>query len=126
MGKSRSLPLANYPSGSRNFGPWTFPNGLDGFDIRIGRCTTADPTIWSNPATIITLDLQFSFDGGATFSEVGANSWEQGGGIITQRGVEVPESVVSWRFSPDEPTHAKARITVQNGPVRTYLDLTVL
>jgi len=123
--KTRSIPLGTYPSGSIQRGPFAFPNGLDGFDIRIGRCTTADPTIWSDPATIITIDMQFSYDGGSTYTPLGANSFSNTGGIKVGRDGEIPEDIVSWGFHPDEPTHAMAKLTVTNGPVKTYLDVTI-
>lgn len=124
--KTRQIPLGNYPNGTRNFGPIATPKGLDQFDIRIGRCTTADPTIWPNASTVLKIDLQFSFDGGVNYTPLGANSWEQGGGIIVQRGVEQAETILTWSFSPDQPTHFKGRITVTGGPIRTYLDATIL
>ena len=125
MAKIRDLPLGNYPNGSVDFGPRAVPNGLSGFDIRIGRCTTATPTLWVSSSTIVTIDMQFSYDGGATYTALGANSWSGGGGIVTNRGVEIPESVVSWGFSPNEPNFLKGRITVTGGPIRTYLDVTL-
>jgi len=126
MARTRHIPLGTYPSGTRAFGQIATPNGLAGFDIRIGRCTSATPTIWLDPATIVELQLQFSYDGGVIYTPLGANGWSQGGGIITQRGVEAPESVLTWRFRPAEPTHFKGQITVRNGPITTYLDATVL
>lgn len=124
MAKSRALSLANYPSGSRQFGPWAFPNGLDGFDIRIGRCTTATPTIWPNASTRVSLVMEFSFDGGETYPHV--ETWTpQGGGIVSKNGVELAEESAGWRYSPNQPTHAKATVTVTNGPIRTYVDVTV-
>lgn len=126
MAKIRDLPLGNYPNGTVQFASRPYPNGMAGFDVRIGRCTSADPTIWVLPTTIVTLDLQFSFDGGATYTPLGANRWQGGGGIIVQKGVEVAESVITWRFAPVEATHVKGQISVSGGPIRTYLDVTVL
>ena len=123
--KTRSVPLGTYPSGTRNFGPLSLVNGLNNFDIRIGRCTTADPTIWANEATLVTIDLQFSYDAGATWTPVGTNSWTGSGGIKTIRGVELPEEILSWGFSPDEPNAMKGTITVANGPIKTYMDVTI-
>lgn len=123
--KVRSLPLREYPSGTREVGPFSFPNGLNGFDLRLGRCTSADPTIWPNAATTVKFEMLFSFDGGVTYPHV--EIWEpQGGGIVLVRGVELAEEAASWRYDPVEPTHGKARITVTNGPIRTYLDVTIL
>lgn len=125
MAKIRDFPLANYPAGTFQLAQRATPNGLAGFDLRIGRCTTATPTIWPNASTRVTLDLQFSFDGGASWTPLGGNSWSQVGGIIVVRGVEVPEDIVSWRFAPDEPTHVRGQITLSE-PTRSYLDITVV
>lgn len=126
MNKSRKIPLGNYGNGSRSFGPWAFPNGLDGFEIRIGRCTTATPTIWPNSSTRITFDVDFSFDGGLTYPL--RQTWTpQGGGIVQGKngGPELDSEAVSWKFKPDEPTHAKATVTISGGPMRNYCDVTV-
>ena len=118
------LPLATYPSGTRNFGPVSLPRGLDGFEVRMGSCTSADPTIWPDPATVVKVDFQFSYDGGTTWTPLGQNSWEQGGGIIVGRNGEVPERIFGWSFSPNQPNAAKATVTVTNGPIRSYLTVT--
>lgn len=133
MAKVRRLPLATYQNGTREFGPWAFPNGLEGFDIRVGRCTTATPTIWPNENTRVSFVVEFSFDGGQTYPH--RESWTpQGGGIKSKNGVELAEESVSWRFEVAgedgqpvayEPTHAKATVTVTGGPIRTYCDVTV-
>lgn len=125
MAKIRSLPLNTYPSGTRTLGPFNFPNGLAGFDLRLGRCTSADPTIWPDPNTRVKFRMLFSFDGGANYDHI--EIWEpQGGGIVLVRGVELAEEVATWGFSPVEPDHAKVEITVENGPIKTYLDVTIL
>jgi hypothetical protein len=126
MTKTRQIPLGNYPSGSYPFGPWAFTQGLDGFDIRLGRCTAATPLLWPLTTTRVRIDMQFSYDGGETFTEIGANSWEGGGGVVSKNGVDIAETSVSWNFAPNEPTHAKATVTVINGPVRTYVDVTIV
>lgn len=125
MAITRELPLRNYPSGVRTFVK-QMPKGLAGFSISIGRCTNADPTIWSSPDTRIRLKVECSFDGGLTFpSNGGGVEWEQGGGIISSRKGEVhATSVVSAMFNP-EPNAVRITVEVINGPVRTYADVTV-
>jgi hypothetical protein len=130
MAKIRDLPLGTYPNGTVSFGPRLFSNGLAGFDIRIGRCTTADTSIWTNATTIVTIDLQFSYDGGSTYTALGANSWSGPGGIVTSHGVEIPETVLTWDFNSTDPNFAKpnalkGQITVTGGPIKTYLDTTL-
>jgi hypothetical protein len=125
VAKQRVAALGTYPDGTYVFGPIATPNGLAGFDVRIGRNTAATPTLWLLGSTLVTLDLQFSYDGGNTYTALGANSWSQGGGVILQRGIEAPESVLSWKFSPTEPDHLKGQIVISGGPITTYLDVTV-
>jgi hypothetical protein len=129
---TRVVPLATYPSGSRSFGPFATPNGLIGFSVNIGRCTSADPTTWSNASTVVNLFMQFSYDGGVTYTAETANSFtNMTGGIVLARGVELPEQVCSWNFTSTEPqfingpTHLKGRIEVVNGPIKTYVDVTI-
>lgn len=124
--KTRQIPLGTYQNGTYNFGPIATPNGLDEFDIRVGRCTSADISIWTDPSTILTVDPQFSFDGGVLYTPIGASTFRQGGGIIVQHGVEIAESVLTWGFFPDQPTHFKVQIKVEGGPIHTYLDATIL
>lgn len=124
MAKLRDLPLANYPNGSRSFGPYAFAGGVDQLGISIGRNTPADPTVWSSASTVLTFDVQFSFDGGVTYTPLGKWVWSQGGGaLLDKSGVAVPETRVSWKFSPQPLTHIKGTVTVSGGPIRTYLDI---
>ena len=124
MGKLRDLPLANYPNGSRSFGPYAFAGGADQLGFSIGRNTPANPTIWPLTTTILTFDVQFSFDGGVTYTPTGRWVWSQGGGaLLNKLGVVIPESRVAWKFDPDPCTHIKGTVTVSGGPIRTYLDI---
>lgn len=121
------FPLATYPAGTRNFGPIAVPNGLSGFNVSVQRCTDADPTIWPSAAVTVRLDLQFSYDGGNTWTPIGDNSAGPAqGGIMTNEktGAQYPAWVCGWRFKPDEPTHLKGQITVAGGPIRTSLSVT--
>lgn len=125
--KTRSIPLGNYANGVYPFGPIATPNGLNAFKVSMGSCTTADPTIWPNASTVVALDLQFSYDNGATYTPAGGNGASFTGGIKvdTKTGLEIPEKAYSVRFNPDEPDHFKGTITVTGGPVRTYVDVTL-
>ena len=123
MAKIRDLPLGNYPNGSRAFGPYAFAGGVDQIGFSIGRNTPADPSIWPNASTILTFDMQFSFDGGVTYTPAQIFGPFSGGIITNKNGVEYPETRVSWAFSPDPCTHIKGVVTVASGPIRTYLDI---
>jgi len=123
---TRELPLANYPSGSRTFVRQT-PNGLAGFKIEIARCTSADPTIWPDPASRVRISVECSYDGGATFpANGGGAAIDCAGGIELDRGgVEIPALVFGCRFIPIEPTAVRITVEVVNGPIKTAADVTV-
>lgn len=124
MAKIRDLPLGNYPNGSRAFGPYAFAGGIDRIGLSIGRNTPTDPTIWPNASTTLTLDVQFSFDGGLTYTLPGTWVWSDvGGEFLDKLGVAIPEVRISWLFSPVPCTHIKGTVAVSGGPLRTYLDI---
>jgi hypothetical protein len=127
MAKSRELPLADYPTGTRTFVRQT-PNGLAGFLVEIGRSTSADLTIWPDPASRIKISVECSFDGGQSFPpDGGGAACDIAGGIFMNKlGAEVPLSVFGCRFSPNEPTAVRITVEVVNGPIRTFADVTVL
>lgn len=125
MAKIRSVPLGTYAAGTYTGNPIPTPNGLAGFNLRIGR-TGATPPCWTDPASGIRLDLQFSYDKGATYTPLGDNGWEGTGGVKLQRGVELAEEPLTWRFDPDEPDHVKWQIVVTGPAVTTYMDVDVL
>lgn len=128
MAKIRSIPLGTYPSGVYNIGPIATPNGLDGMNMKIGRCTTATPDLWPSEATLVTINMLFSYDGGVSYPQP-QSFGPQPGGIITTRDGELAEDFFGWRLMDEQgrsPTHMKGTITVENGPIRTYLDVTIL
>lgn len=127
MAITRDLPLADYPNGSRTFVKST-PNGLGGFNVSIGRCTTATPTIWPNATTTLNIKVECSYDGGATFPTNGGGAeFILSGGIALQKGGgEFAASNVSCRFEPQSPNAVRITATIAGGPLRTYVDVTVL
>jgi hypothetical protein len=124
MAKLRDLLLGNYPNGTRVFGPYTFAGGIDRIGFSIGRNTPTTPTIWVLATTIVTMDVQFSFDGGTIYTQPGTWVWSEKGGVFLDKfGVAIPETRVSWSFDPDPCTNIKGTITVSGGPILTYLDI---
>lgn len=120
-------PLNTYAAGTYPFGPIALPNGTHGFNVSVQRCTSANPTIWPSSTTTLQFDLQFSCDGGKTYSKLGENSAGPSlGGIITdpKTGQEVPAWVFCWRFSPVDATHVKGVITIAGGSVKTSATVT--
>ena len=127
MAKTRDIPLNSYPTGTRTFIKQT-PNGLAGFLIELARCTSADLTIWPDPASQIKITVENSYDGGATFpaNGGGAEFLMDGGIKLDKFGAEIPIASMSCRFSPNEPTAVRVTATIINGPIKTYGDVTIL
>lgn len=128
MAKIRDIPLGVYPSGVHQIPVRALPSGLAGMDMRIGRCTALTPDLWSDPATIVTINMLFSYDGGVAYPD-SQRFGPQPGGVITTRDGELAEEVFGWRFVDQagrSPTHMKGTITVENGPIKSYLDVTTL
>ena len=126
MAKIRDLPLANYPTGVYSFVK-VLPNGIDGFKVEVGRCTTATPTIWPNVTTGLSIYITPSYDGGNTFDPTAKAGFgdAKGGILVNQKTGEAAVQHVGADFDP--PANAvRIDITVTNGPIFTYADITVL
>ncbi len=125
MAKTRDIPLNTYPTGVRQFVKNT-PNGLSGFQVSIARCTSADPTIWPDPNSRIKILVECSYDDGLSFPPNGGSaSFEGSGGIATGKLGEIPFSIMSCRFSPNEPNAVRITVEIINGPIKTFGDVTV-
>ena len=118
-----TFPLSNYPTGTTPFGPITLTQGLNGCEIRIARCTTATPTIWTTVSQRLTISLDVSYDNGATY-QINQFSFIQTGGIRMGRAGEIPEDIVRFNVSPQVPTHVEGFVQIESGPLRTSLTLT--
>lgn len=115
MASVQVLPLATYPSGPRSFGPIDIANDVTSIDFTIACRTTADPTIWPNITTVLTITPWVSVDGGLTWVEAG-KSVTPGGIHIGKNGTEL-SSVASGGFIPP----------VVNGITRKFkLDLDIV
>lgn len=126
VSKIKELALATYAEGSQSFTKLT-PNGLRGFVVALGRKSSADATIWPDPATKIRLVVECSYDGGQSFPAAGGRAegeWS-GGTMLDRNGLELPETLFHCNFDP--PPNA-VRVTVQmiGGSIKTFADVTVL
>src|SRR3954465_4833169 len=99
---THDLPLASYPTGV--YGPFTkaTPNGISGLHAHVASCTTADPTIWPDPAPRLKVGVLRSYDGGSTYPNEPL-SWEQDGGIFTDQrtGLETPFRDIVFGSNPE-------------------------
>lgn len=89
--------------------------------VSLVRAVSADPSQWSNPDTLVTVELEVS-DGEAY--EFGG-AFSASGGIHTDKsGVEMPTTAVRFTY-PRVMRHVKGTITVTNGPLVSTLTLAV-
>ena len=126
MPKMRHLPLANYSDGTYSI-IRGLSNGLDGFEISIPRCNSAAFTIWPSPMGKLHIKVECSYDGGATFPADGGGAEATAeGGILVNRGEEVPETTLAFALPLNPrgtPNAVRITVTVTGGPIRAALDV---
>ena len=114
----------NVPSGSRDFGPATIPDGLTGVTLKLARKTTATPTFW---AAGVNVDLAAwcSLDGGATWLKWLA--FGSGGGVIVSAldGTDAIESSLSRPLPFGANRRIKLTATVTGGTLVSLLTVEV-
>lgn len=112
------LPI-NLASGSQAFGPLAITQNIVTAVVRLARATTLTPTLWADPTTTISLELDASLDGGASFQQICALT--SAGGIFSLAGVEAPETFLTCSVPRAPDRQIRGRITVTNGPLATLL-----
>lgn len=104
----------NIPLSTLNNSTWTgqaaVHGGLSQVEVLVNRNVGALP-MNNDPSVILALDLQLSWDGGATFASQGATFSIPGGTILAEDGtVEATSFLIISNLAPN-PTHAKAVVT---------------
>ena len=118
------LPLNDYPNGT-HVGTFNIGDTVTGWWFEIARCTTADPTIWPNASTTISVQMELSRDNGQTWE--GAGWFNAEGGILVQRdGSDTPAVRFSSTLRPGTQRRLRATITIAGGPLRSFGTLEVL
>jgi hypothetical protein len=88
----------NYGPGTASFGPTAVADGLTSLEIAVARCTSDEPTIFVSATAELTIVIETSVNGGATWAP-----WVTAtvnGGIATDKnGNEVPTARV-WGLFP--------------------------
>jgi len=113
-----SFPLANYPNGSRTSGSVSVADTDTSVEFSVQRCTSVDNTIWPNASTTLSVTVDQSNDGGATWQNVFGFTGI-GGIIVDKHGAEVPRSFVSTSLNPGTSRLLRASATIAGGPLRT-------
>jgi hypothetical protein len=114
----------NLQTGPNSYGPFARPANMLGFQIVMGFFTTATPTNWPNATTTAQIFIQYSYDGGNTWSPPeDNNAGPMAGGIHTDKvGAQVPQWEVGFQMNP-LPTHIQGNIEVVGGPLRTSMQV---
>jgi hypothetical protein len=121
---SRAVPVANYAAGVLNLPDTAIPAFPTQIAIRIGRCTSASPTIW--PSQAVSLDFRLELFDGERWMP-----WQSGvffGGISTNKfGQEIAEDYIVGGLEGVGLSTRRMRgtVTISGGTLRTYVDVTL-
>lgn len=121
--KDTVIPLGNYPSGTREFGPLVIGNSAYGLGIEVQRCTSVDSKVWDDPATTVQWSLELSLDNGQTWNPIGGAF--DVGGIRVGRNGETPFSWYWTSILDGSNRRLRGSVTVTNGPIRTSANVIV-
>lgn len=112
-----AVPLANYPSGTRQVTARNVPDWATHIAFEFERCTSADPTLWPNASTTLSIALETFVDG----------VWLSSGGFGGEGGImldpdgefEVDRSFGRFSLHAGTNRQVRATIVISNGPLRT-------
>lgn len=109
------------PSGQRQLSRDNVPDALTMLLLTLKYCTTATPSFWSNPATILRVTPWLTLDGGVTWLQRGF--WETNGGIHVVKGIELPETTFGFSLLPGVNRDLRLDVEVLNGPLVSEVDV---
>jgi hypothetical protein len=122
--RTRALNVGNYPSGQSELPSTALPDWANSLGIEIMRCTSADPTIWPNASTVVTLHVELSRDNGATWPTILFEGSVSGGiEIHNKTGLEVQSLRFDTPIPPELGVTRRVRgyMDIANGPCRTTM-----
>lgn len=108
---------------SRQWPSLEVPDGFTRAMVRLGRQTTATPTLWARAATVVTLQVELSVDAGVTWELAAA--FTAPGGLLVGRSGELAESFISCPLRLGLNRQLRVRVNVTNGPLRSILSVEV-
>jgi hypothetical protein len=119
-----ALPLKSYASDTYPGVGASLPAWVTTVHFSVARCTSADPTIWPNAATTVTVTCFTSFDNGVTWTQAGGFSGS--GGIVVIKGVEraTMENEISVPLGNNR--QFRADVVIDNGPLFSKADITLI
>jgi len=119
LSTAAAIPLGNYPNGSFTSPVVDIPDAATDVEFDIAACTSAQPTIWPNSTTTLTLETEFSLDGGASFISGGGFNNAPGGVHKNKLGQEIPIDTFTTSIPSGSGRKARATFTIAGGPLRS-------
>lgn len=116
--RQQAIPLANYPTGERQFGPIAIPDTARSLYFEVARCTSLDPSIWPNVATQLQIDFEGSSDGGVIWTPAGGGGGF-GGIFVLRNGSELAIMTVIAALPAVPGRQIRINTAIINGPLRT-------
>jgi hypothetical protein len=124
------LPLADYPVQSRNFGPVAISDNLTSVSFAIKRATVADPSVWNDPAVLLSIVVSCSVDGGPDLPML--TLWQCPGGPPmpgrpgSTEAAEVQATRISGLFPVGTNRTVSGSIVIEGGTLRSSMSIEIL
>jgi hypothetical protein len=117
---TKVIDLDAHQSGEKLFGPHPLPDWVSVAEFHVERCTPEAPDVWPRADQTIDVDLELSFDGGATWQFAG-HFGAFGGVHICRDGSVGKTSAGRMKFTKGAGRQVRGKLRVGNGPVHTSL-----
>ncbi len=118
------VPERTYRVGARGLGPFMLPDGVTRLTARVARCTDATPTVWPDPDSMLSIELEASFDGGKTWVPGGAFS-ALGGIHVRYDGTQAAESSATWEYPQVPGRMLRGQVVVTGASARTTVTVEI-
>lgn len=116
--------VISLPSGRQTIAPQTVPSTVRRLIFRLARCTTASPLRWPSADTKVTITVELSTDGGATW-ELFVGGTAEGGIRVRRDGNESLETTLARTLPAGSGFRVRVHLDVENGPLVTEASLDV-
>lgn len=118
LSRTVTIPLADYPNGTRSFTVNSVSDAATAFAVELARCTSADPTIWPDAATEVRIEVAVSTDNGKTYVPQAAVGIV-GGIWVLKDGTESTRTRLNVPLPAGTRRRLRITATVAGGPLRT-------
>ena len=118
------IPLEDHPVGKQISAPVAVSGWSRGWELFLESCTLMKQEIWPVPEAVMTVSLDCSYNGGASY-HARQFVWTQGGGrMTTGNGRDIAIRHIRF-FAKPAPTHVRWSIEVKGRSIRTSGTVTI-